>query len=254
MTDQIKDVAKFHCAAKVVDGEQTPEVLNLRRKLCEEEAREFALAMGFCAPPWEPMESMVGGKISPDVNGIADASADLAYVTLGTLIHLFGEAAARRVWNEVQRSNMAKFGPGSWKNEDGKQMKPEGWTPPDIAGAIAGTIPSDGEVDKINPPRYDGDACMRAIARATYAMSGAAVFCVGQAIKYLWRAGKKASETARDDCAKAVWYLEWLRAHPDSHERGHASDEERLARKIAKLEDIIGFTAPELWREKLETL
>lgn len=33
---------------------------------------------------------------------------------------------------EVQRANMAKFGPGSWVREDGKRMKPPGWEPPDI--------------------------------------------------------------------------------------------------------------------------
>jgi hypothetical protein len=66
--------------------------------------------------------------------------------------------------------------------------------------------------DKINPAHYDGDACMHAIAHVTGAMPGATAFCVGQAIKYLWRAGRKASESAEDDARKALWYLDWLEA------------------------------------------
>jgi predicted HAD superfamily Cof-like phosphohydrolase len=43
-----------------------------------------------------------------------------------------GEAA----WNEVMRTNFAKIDPETGKvrkREDGKVLKPEGWTPPDLA-------------------------------------------------------------------------------------------------------------------------
>lgn len=123
-----------------------PMVLDLRRRLVEEEAREFAEALGYHAPPWRQIyrrgdgeENTVGEGAPLPVTeaGLADAATDLAYVSLGTLIHLWGEGAARRVWNEVQRSNLAKFGPGAWQDEHGKVRKPPDWTPPDIARALA---------------------------------------------------------------------------------------------------------------------
>lgn len=32
-------------------------------------------------------------------------------------------------------------------------------------------------------------------------------FCIGNMIKYLWRAGLKSSDTELQDCKKALWYL-----------------------------------------------
>jgi predicted HAD superfamily Cof-like phosphohydrolase len=42
------------------------------------------------------------------------------------------------VWKEVHRSNMAKLEGGVRKREDGKILKPEGWTPPDVEGVMYG--------------------------------------------------------------------------------------------------------------------
>jgi len=67
-----------------------------------------------------------------DLPEIADALADLIYVTLGTAI-TYG-IDLRPVWDEVQRANMAKV--GGPKREDGKQLKPEGWEPPNIKKAL----------------------------------------------------------------------------------------------------------------------
>ena len=41
-------------------------------------------------------------------------------------------------FREVHRSNMAKVGPGGkvLRREDGKILKPEGWTPPDLKGVL----------------------------------------------------------------------------------------------------------------------
>jgi predicted HAD superfamily Cof-like phosphohydrolase len=42
-------------------------------------------------------------------------------------------------WKEVIRSNMAKVDPETGfvkKRADGKILKPEGWTPPDLASLI----------------------------------------------------------------------------------------------------------------------
>lgn len=70
----------------------------------------------------------------PDLVALADAMADLDYVVEGTRL-AFGINGAP-IAEEVQRTNMAKFGPGSWKREDGKQMKPPDWEPPDIEGEL----------------------------------------------------------------------------------------------------------------------
>lgn len=101
--------------------------------------------------------------------------------------------------------------------------------------------------DKINPDYYGGDACMRCIANKTKDMRGARAFCIGQAIKYLWRAGRKMNETAWDDTSKALWYLEWL-------SKNDTNMPQRVQIMIRQLRDIVGFAAPELWLEKLEGL
>lgn len=101
--------------------------------------------------------------------------------------------------------------------------------------------------DKINPAHYDGDACMRCIANKTEDMRGARAFCVGQAIKYLWRAGRKANESGADDCRKAMWYLDWLG-------KNDPNMPQRVRIMINQIRNIVGYAAPELWREKLEGL
>jgi predicted HAD superfamily Cof-like phosphohydrolase len=62
-----------------------------------------------------------------------DAMIDILVVTIGA-IHSMG-ADAEGAWNEVMRSNLAKIDPESetvLKREDGKVLKPEGWTPPNL--------------------------------------------------------------------------------------------------------------------------
>ena len=56
-----------------------------------------------------------------------------------------------------------------------------------------------------NPTHYDGDACMVAIANAGMARE----FCIGNAIKYLWRLGRKTSSEVSTDLKKVEWYLDW---------------------------------------------
>lgn len=61
----------------------------------------------------------------------ADALIDDLYVTIGTLLAMGIDMWP--LWKAVQRANMAKIG-GPVVN--GKQMKPDGWTPPDIEGEL----------------------------------------------------------------------------------------------------------------------
>lgn len=67
-----------------------------------------------------------------DLVEVADACADVIVTVLGTAAEYgipFDE-----VWAEVHRSNMAKA--GGPIREDGKRLKPPGWTPPDIASIL----------------------------------------------------------------------------------------------------------------------
>lgn len=64
---------------------------------------------------------------------IVDALLDILVVTIGAL-HSFG-ADAEGGWKEVMRTNFAKIDKETGKvrkREDGKVLKPLGWTPPDL--------------------------------------------------------------------------------------------------------------------------
>ncbi|MCZ6868050.1 MAG: hypothetical protein O7G84_00940 [Gammaproteobacteria bacterium] len=71
-----------------------------------------------------------------DLVEMADALGDLMYVTIG--MGLACGFPMREVFDEIQRTNMAKFPGGvvTRRPSDGKVMKPEGWTPPDIKGIL----------------------------------------------------------------------------------------------------------------------
>jgi len=72
-----------------------------------------------------------------DLVEIADAMADSIYVIVGAALE-YG-IPLDRVWTAVQRANMAKVDPVSGKvrrRKDGKILKPDGWTPPDIAAIL----------------------------------------------------------------------------------------------------------------------
>lgn len=67
-----------------------------------------------------------------DLVGIADGITDSIVVLLGTAI-TYGINMIP-IWDEVHKTNFAKTqGP---VREDGKQLKPEGWKPPDIERLI----------------------------------------------------------------------------------------------------------------------
>jgi predicted HAD superfamily Cof-like phosphohydrolase len=92
----------------------------LRIALIEEEAREFA-------------EAARAG----DMVGMADALADLLYVTFGAGVTLGIDLDP--VLAEVHRSNMTKLWPDGTVHyrEDGKVLKPPTYSPANIAGELA---------------------------------------------------------------------------------------------------------------------
>ena len=125
MKTLLDDVAGFHqaCDLPVLAKPQfVPERAALRAALLAEECQET-------------VEALERG----DMEKIADGLVDVIYVAIGTALE-FG-IPLERVWAEVHRSNMAKVDPVTGKvvkRVDGKVLKPEGWTPPDVARAIAG--------------------------------------------------------------------------------------------------------------------
>jgi predicted HAD superfamily Cof-like phosphohydrolase len=123
--NMIADVEEFHSkfGVKVLDrpGFDAHTTACLRQSLVKEETQELMDAIE-----------------SRNIEATADAIADSIYVLIGTALS-FGIPLAA-VWREVHSANMRKVG-GARRN-DGKILKPEGWTPPDIRAALATqTIP-----------------------------------------------------------------------------------------------------------------
>ena len=130
-------------------GQDTPEKLTvppadvrtLRARLILEEALETIHAMGvtvraggLSGPVIE--ERHLHFDVTDDVDPVevADGCAEISVVTIGTLIS-FG-IDDEPLLEEVDASNLRKFEPGSYRRDDGKWIKPPGWTPPDIRGAM----------------------------------------------------------------------------------------------------------------------
>ena len=107
------DVVKFIDAC---DQVSSIENISLYRNLINEEFWEFQDAI----------------KAKDDVEQL-DACMDMIWVILGYCkMKGFNVDGA---WAEVARSNLAKIDSVTGKvikNESGKVMKPEGWTPPDL--------------------------------------------------------------------------------------------------------------------------
>lgn len=131
-------------------GQDTPAVVTipdeatriLRAKLILEEALETLTALGVSATIAPDSKPALGRSTElnfeivsePDLEEIVDGCADISVVTMGTLI-AFG-VDDEPILEEVDKANLRKFEEGSYRREDGKWMKPPGWTPPDIMGVV----------------------------------------------------------------------------------------------------------------------
>lgn len=130
-----QDVLDFHRETEIDIGDEPPKIRRpeLRADLILEEAKETIEALtgikitGIAIDP-------EGGQ--QDLLGAIDGCIDLMVVTLGTLIEM-GVKDVEPFWDEVQRANMEKA--GGPKRDDGKQLKPEGWKPPDHARVFVET-------------------------------------------------------------------------------------------------------------------
>ena len=117
MTNPFRDQEKFMKACDQSVNEFNKDQFNLYVTLIEEEANELADAI-----------------TAHDQVETVDALIDILVVTIGAL-HSMG-ADAEGAWKEVMKTNFAKIDRETGKvrkREDGKVLKPVGWTPPDLA-------------------------------------------------------------------------------------------------------------------------
>lgn len=107
------------------------DVVVLREKLITEEAEEFrdaSYALGF--------KNVELGIRDVDIEGIADALADLLYVVFGAAI-AYG-IPIDKVFVEVHRSNMTKSMLKDEKSIKGKTIKGDKYEPPRIKEVLFG--------------------------------------------------------------------------------------------------------------------
>lgn len=125
-------------------GIPADNIVRLRGELTLEEAFEFneALIDPECVSYRELLaakemakNAIRQGAIKVDLPKAVDALADCDYVNEGGR-QAFGIYDGTPIADEVQRANISKVG-GPKDPVTGKQLKPKGWTPPDIDGVLA---------------------------------------------------------------------------------------------------------------------
>lgn len=119
------------------------KVRELRVRLLLEEVLETADALGVKVslsgqfdsdPPLSFDEFIFTATDDVDLVWAVDGLADISVVTVGALSAL--GVADMAILEEVDRHNLGKFGPGSYKDENGKWRKPPGFVPPDFASVL----------------------------------------------------------------------------------------------------------------------
>jgi len=113
MTNPFRDQEKFMRACDQTVGTENTEQYKLYLDLIEEEVQELKDST-------TPVDDL-------------DALVDILVVTIGA-IHSMG-ADAEGAWREVMATNFAKIDKVTGrvrKREDGKVLKPTGWTAPDL--------------------------------------------------------------------------------------------------------------------------
>jgi len=117
MTNPFRDQEKFMKACDQSVDDFNVDQFNLYVSLIGEEVRELYDAI----TAHNKVETL-------------DALIDILVVTIGAL-HSMG-ADTEGAWKEVMRTNFAKIDKETGKvrkREDGKVLKPVGWTPPELA-------------------------------------------------------------------------------------------------------------------------
>ena len=113
MTNPFKDIDTFHTACDQIPSKEN---YNMYLGLIDEEYTELQDAL-----------------ITENRLEQLDALVDILVVTMGAIRAAGFDSEG--AWNEVMRTNFAKIDSVTGKvrkREDGKVLKPEGWTPPDL--------------------------------------------------------------------------------------------------------------------------
>ena len=116
MTNPFRDQEKFMKACGQTTAQYNMAQFMLYRNLIDEECKELSQACD-----------------SDDRMETLDALIDILVVTIGA-IHSMG-ADGEGAWKEVMKTNFAKIDKKTGlvrKREDGKVLKPVGWTAPDL--------------------------------------------------------------------------------------------------------------------------
>jgi predicted HAD superfamily Cof-like phosphohydrolase len=106
------------------------ERANLRQKLLQEEVTEIENALNSA----QGIGVLETDKTLDALESISDGIVDAMYILLGTA-HEYGIAdRLPLMFDEVHSANVRKLGPDGKPiyREDGKVLKPEGWTPPNL--------------------------------------------------------------------------------------------------------------------------
>lgn len=114
------DQEKFMTACDQTVGALNEDQFNLYKRLIDEEVEELNESIRFS-----------------DRVDMLDALCDILVVTIGAM-HSLG-VDSEGAWNEVIRSNMSKIDPESGKvikRGDGKVLKPDSFSPPDLASFV----------------------------------------------------------------------------------------------------------------------
>lgn len=120
----------------------------LRLKLLLEEVDELCEAVGFDDiddyldaaasgdVEWAINRAVADGRA--DIVEMVDAFHDITVIAYGGALETAGTAGAKATADEVTRSNLSKIVDGKvLRREDNKILKPDGWRPPNIQGALA---------------------------------------------------------------------------------------------------------------------
>jgi predicted HAD superfamily Cof-like phosphohydrolase len=116
MTNAFRDQEKFMKACDQTVGTFNQDQFNMYVKLIAEESQE-----------------LIDAITANDAVETLDALIDIIVVATGA-IHSLG-ADAEGAWKEVMQTNFAKIDKETGKvrkREDGKVLKPTGWTPPSL--------------------------------------------------------------------------------------------------------------------------
>jgi len=116
MTNPFKDQTKFMVACG--------------QTVCEANDAQFKL---YCDLIAEEMTELNGAVAQGDRVEQLDALIDILVVTIGAINSMGADGEG--AWKEVMATNFAKIDKETGKvrkREDGKVLKPTGWTPPDL--------------------------------------------------------------------------------------------------------------------------